>query len=232
LPTPALSSHEQFGHHSSSDDPESASTQRLIDQRLARAWSADQFARPATDVARTLLGSLIVRETVDGILVGRIVETAAYISEIDEASHGFRGRTKRNGSMFGLAGRVYVYRSYGIHMMLNVVTTYDGGPASAVLIRGMEPIMGCDQMRKRRGRVREADMLRGPGNLCAALGIDLSFDGHDLSQPPLYIAGGEPPAERVVRTTRIGITRSTELPWRFYLLGSTGVSRPNRDAEA
>jgi DNA-3-methyladenine glycosylase len=232
LPTPALSNHEQFGHHASSDDPESVSTRRPFDQWLARAWSAEQFARPATDIAITLLGSLIVRETVDGTLVGRIVETEAYISDIDEASHGFRGRTKRNSSMFGPAGRAYVYRSYGIHMMLNVVTTHGGGPASAVLIRGMEPIIGFDQMRERRGRARDVDMLRGPGNLCAAMCIDLSFDGHDLSQPPLYIAGGEPPAERVVRTTRIGITRSTELPWRFYLLGSTGVSRPNRDAEA
>jgi DNA-3-methyladenine glycosylase len=232
LPTPAPSNQEQFGRHAAADDPEPAGTQRPFDQWLARRWCADQFAQPAIDVALKLLGSLIVRETVDGTLVGRIVETEAYISDIDEASHGFRGRTKRNGSMFGPAGRAYVYRSYGIHMMLNVVTTYDGGPASAVLIRGMEPIMGCDQMRERRGRVGDADLLRGPGNLCAALSIDLRFDGHDLSQPPLYIAGGEPPTEWVVHTTRIGITRSTELPWRFYLLGSTGVSRPNRDAEA
>jgi DNA-3-methyladenine glycosylase len=189
------------------------------------------FARRVTVVAIELLGQIVVRERAGDLLVARIVETEAYQSDIDEASHGFRGQTVRNRSMFGTPGRAYVYRSYGIHFMLNVVTTRAGGPASAVLIRGMDPLMGIDAMKELRGAARTAALLRGPGNVCKALGIDTSLDGHDLTVPPLRIAKGPAPAEPVITTTRIGISRSVDLPWRYYLCGAPGVSNPDRIAE-
>jgi DNA-3-methyladenine glycosylase len=173
----------------------------------------------------------VVREVDGDVLVARIVETEAYQSDIDEASHAYRGRTLRNQTMFGEPGRAYVYRSYGIHYCINIVTTHGGGPASAVLLRGMEPIAGIEAMRARRKQVATAALLRGPGNIGTALALDLSLDGHDLSQPPLRLVQGQPPPEPVITTTRIGITRSTSLAWRYYLFGATGVSRPDRRAE-
>jgi DNA-3-methyladenine glycosylase len=204
---------------------------RASDIPMLQPLEISEYERSATVVARDLLGTLLVRDVDGQRLIGRIVETEAYISDIDEASHGYRGRTPRNASMFGSAGHAYVYRSYGIHMMLNVVTTHGGGAASAVLIRGMEPLAGLDLMRARRGAVQDSVLLRGPGNLCAALSIDVTLDGHDLTQTPMYIAHGEPPSMPIVTTTRIGISRSALLPWRFYVLGSPGVSRPDRSAE-
>lgn len=189
------------------------------------------FARPADRVAKELLGQLVVRELGGELLVARIVETEAYQSDIDEASHAFRGRTPRNQTMFGEPGFAYVYRSYGIHYCINVVTTHAGGPASAVLLRGMEPIAGIEAMRARRGHAPSDALLRGPGNIGAGLALDLSLDGHDLSKPPLRLTRGNPSAETVITTTRIGITRSVALPWRFYLYGAVGVSRPDRRAE-
>jgi DNA-3-methyladenine glycosylase len=189
------------------------------------------FSRPATTVARELLGQLVIREVGSDILVARIVETEAYESDIDEASHAFRGRTTRNQTMFGEAGRAYIYQIYGIHYCINVVTTHGGGPASAVLLRGMEPLKGIEAMRARRKQAPVEALLRGPGNIGAGLALDLSLDGHDLMQPPLRLVAGPPAPEPIITTTRIGITRSRSLPWRYYLFGATGVSRRDRNAE-
>jgi len=189
------------------------------------------YARAATEVARALLGQTLVHR-LDGVtLAGRIVETEAYAADIDESCHAYRRQTPRNRSMFGPAGRAYVYRSYGIHYCLNIVTTLPGGPASAVLIRGMETLVGEEMMRALRPGTTDAALLRGPGNLCRAMGIDLALDGEDLLGQRLYLLGEPTPSEPVVATTRIGISRSVELPWRYYLLGSPGVSRRDRVAE-
>ena len=197
----------------------------------AGSLSRPYYARAATDVARALLGQTLVHR-LDGVtLAGRIVETEAYAADIDESCHAYRRQTPRNRSMFGSAGHAYVYRSYGIHYCLNIVTTLPDGPASAVLIRGMEALSGLETMRALRLDTPDAALLRGPGNLCRALGIDITLDGEDLLGRRLYLLDTPAPSEPVVVTTRIGISRSVELPWRYYLLGSPGVSRRDRAAE-
>jgi len=190
------------------------------------------YARPVLTVALELLGKIFVVERDGRRLAGRIVETEAYQSDIDQASHAFRGRTPRNGAMFGPPAHIYVYRSYGIHFCMNVVTTHGGGPAAAVLLRAMEPVEGEDAMRTRRQTEDRRALLRGPGNVCRALDLDLSFSGRSLLLGDPAIIDAPIPAEPVVTTTRIGITRSVDLPWRFYLGGNRAVSRRDRKAES
>lgn len=189
------------------------------------------FTRPVLVVARELLGKSFVLENGGIVLAARIVETEAYQSDIDQASHAFRGRTPRNASMFGPSGHLYVYRSYGIHYCMNVVTTHGGGPASAVLIRAMEAQEGEAVMAGRRGTHDHWALLRGPGNLCQALGIDLSFNGRDLLTGNPTLLDAPPPTEPVMVTTRIGISRAQDFPWRYYLAGNAAVSRRDRRAE-
>ena len=205
--------------------------QPAFDAARAPILERANYARPAVDVARAVLGKLLVRRIGGEMLIGRIVETEAYAADIDESCHAYRRRTPRNRTMFGPPGHAYVYRSYGIHCCLNIVTTVPGGPASAVLIRGMEPVAGVEAMQARRPGSAEAALLRGPGNLCRAFGIDLALDGVDLLGADLYVLDAATSLEPVVTTVRIGITRSVDLPWRFYLLGSPGVSRQDRSAE-
>jgi DNA-3-methyladenine glycosylase len=184
------------------------------------------------DVAQGLLGKVFQITLEEQVLAARIVETEAYQSDIDEASHAYRGRTPRNAPMFGPPAHLYVYRSYGIHYCVNVVTTHAGGPASAVLLRAMEAISGVNVMAaRRRGADRHA-LLRGPGNVCRALGIDLSYSGRDLLSGNPTIRDAPEPSQTVVTATRIGISRCVEFPWRFYLRGNPAVSRRNRLAEA
>jgi DNA-3-methyladenine glycosylase len=157
----------------------------------------------------------VLRVTLDGIVCsGRIVETEAYTAD-DPASHSFRGRTARNAVMFGPAGRLYVYRSHGIHACANVVTGAEGDGA-AVLIRAVDPIAGVDAMRARRGEGRP--LADGPGKLCQALGIRLSDDGIDLVAPgsPIQILDdGTAPPDDPVTGPRVGITRAVDVPWRW-----------------
>lgn len=190
------------------------------------------YARPVLDVAQALLGKIFTLRVEDGTLAARIVETEAYQSDIDQASHAYRGRTPRNAPMFGPAGHLYVYRSYGIHHCMNVVTTHGGGPASAVLLRAMEPLEGMAFMEARRGVVDRQALLRGPGNVCLAMALDLAYNGRSLLAGNPLIGDAPPPPEPVVVTTRIGISRSADLPWRFYLAGNPAVSRRNHRAEA
>jgi DNA-3-methyladenine glycosylase len=177
-------------------------------------------------VARDLLGCLLVSEIGGAWCVGEIVETEAYIGPEDDASHASAriGRTPRNEVMFGAPGIAYVYRSYGIHWCLNAVSGSEGFP-SAVLIRALRPIAGIETMRERRtGRV-DRELLRGPGKLCAALGVDLDCNGASLLAPPLWIAAGESyPDAAVASGPRIGITRAADLPLRFHVRGSPWVS--------
>ncbi len=183
------------------------------------------YRRDPAVVARDLVGRLLVRE-LDGVrLAGRIVEAEAY-GRGDPASHSYRGQTKRNRTMFGEAGRAYVYVSYGIHHCLNAVTL----PETAVLIRALEPVEGLEAMAERRGVEDVRLLCAGPGRLCRALGIDPRLDGHDLTTGrALWIAAGEPPAG-VVATARVAVTRAAERPWRFVEEGSRFASRPVRAA--
>jgi DNA-3-methyladenine glycosylase len=176
-------------------------------------------------VARTLLGCRLV-STVDGLRAGGvIVEAEAYAGPNDPASHAATrsGVTERNRAMFGPAGRAYVYRSYGVHWCMNVVTG-PVGEAQAVLLRGLEPLEGGTEMARRRGR---PPLGAGPGRLCQALGITGALYGHDLSQPPLQLLPGwNVPDAFVGVSGRIGVSAAADWPYRFYVLGSGGVSRP------
>ncbi len=156
---------------------------------------------------------------------GIVVETEAYDRQ-DPASHSFRGRTTRNASMFGPTGHAYVYRSYGLHWCLNAVCGTEAS-GSAVLIRALEPMVGIDLMRERRGVSDPRQLCRGPGRLCQALGVTGALDGRALDQPPFAIEDRSGPVE-VVAGRRVGITCGTETPWRFGLAGSAFLSRPLR----
>jgi DNA-3-methyladenine glycosylase len=176
------------------------------------------FARSVHDVAPDLVGCTLL---VDGV-GGTVVEVEAYDHE-DPASHGFRGRTERNRSMFGLPGLAYVYRSYGVHWCLNLVCE-DEGVASAVLVRALEPTHGLERMRSRRGAEDPRLLCSGPGRLCQALGVTGDHDGMPVDQPPfeLFPAAG---SVELITGPRVGITAAADLPWRYGLADSRFVSR-------
>jgi DNA-3-methyladenine glycosylase len=180
---------------------------------------AEFFARSVHEVAPELIGCTLL---VDGV-GGRIVEVEAY-DPTDPASHGYRGETARNRSMFGPPGRAYVYRSYGLHWCLNLVCDVEG-VASAVLVRALEPTRGLEEMRARRGMDDERLLCAGPGRLCEALGVTGEHDGLPLDEPPFALFDGDGPAE-VVATPRIGVTRAADLHWRYCERGSRFLSRP------
>ena len=180
---------------------------------------------PADTIAlsRFLIGKLIASRLGDVRTVGRIVEAEAYVTG-DEASHAYRGMTRRNAAMFGERGHAYVYRIYGTSWCLNV-TSQKPGIGEAVLIRALEPLSGLDVMHARRPGVRDRNLMRGPGRVCAALGIDGSVDGLDLCAPrsPLRLLDdGVRPSIGV--STRIGLTRAIERKLRFYARGSAWLS--------
>lgn len=211
----------------------SAGRSRRASARTPRvdALGASWYARSTETVARELLGQLIV-STIEGVeTIGRIVETEAYIGPHDDASHAAEriGRTMRNEAMFGAPGIAYVYRIYGIHWCLNVVTERAQYPA-AVLIRALEPVQGIDHMRARRSagqkRLPDAALTSGPGKLAAALGITGQLNTHPLDRPPLCIVRGERIADTDIEAgPRIGITRAADWPLRFWHRGNVYVSR-------
>ena len=181
------------------------------------------YARSVHDVARELLGCVLRR----GDAAGRIVETESY-HESEPACHAFAGLTPRTEVLFGEPGRGYVYRSYGVHSLLNAVSE-DEGVGAAALIRALEPLEGLEAMRARRGLERPEDLCSGPGKLTKALGIGLELNGTWLAgEGPIDLlprtAGARPP--EVVAGPRIGITKAVELPWRFCDATSRCVSRP------
>jgi DNA-3-methyladenine glycosylase len=167
-----------------------------------------------------LLGCTLVHETPEGLASGVIVETEAYRPE-DPACHAYNGPTMRNRNIFAGPGIAYVYVSYGIHHLLNVVCEAEG-VGSAVLIRALRPVDGAELMQARRGR--QGDLCNGPGRLTQALGVGIELDGLDLTERPLDILTGPEPEEEIVASTRIGISRGVELPWRYLLLGEKNVS--------
>jgi DNA-3-methyladenine glycosylase len=178
------------------------------------------FARDVHVVARALLGSLL---TVDGV-GGIVVECEAYQRD-DPASHSFSGPTARNASMFGPLGRAYIYRSYGIHWMLNLVCGLREGDASAVLVRALEPTVGLEQMRARRGGVADSQLCSGPGKLAQALAIGPDLDGETVGGGRIELVPATTPVE-VVTAPRVGITRAVEQPWRYLTAGSPFASSP------
>jgi DNA-3-methyladenine glycosylase len=181
----------------------------------------DFYDRPVLEVARDLIGCVVEHEG----LAGAIVETEAY-HESEPACHAFVGVTGRTRTLFGEPGLAYVYRSYGIHALLNAVCE-PRGVGAAVLIRALEPLVGVDEMRVRRARAREEELCSGPGKLTQALGVELAQNGTSLRDGPVTIRPGEGRRRpRVAVGTRIGITKAVDLRWRFCALDNPHVSRP------
>jgi len=182
------------------------------------------FDRSVHEVATELIGCTLTYKGVGGV----IVETESY-DATDEACHAFGGRTARNEVLFGPPGVAYVYFSYGVHNLVNAVAEPEG-QAAAVLIRALEPRFGVEEMRARRGRHEELELCSGPGKLTQALGIELDANGSSLLEPPFELRGRDRDWERVkiAADPRIGISRATELPWRFCAADSPYVSRPPR----
>lgn len=185
------------------------------------------YDRAAEEVARDLLGAFVVSEIGGVRCAAEIVETEAYVGPHDEASHAHErfGRTPRNAVMFGAPGHAYVYLIYGMHWCLNAVTGAEGYPA-AVLLRAARPVEGIGAMRERRPGRPDRELLRGPGNLCRALGVTREQDGHLLNRAPLWLAAGRAvPEGEVERGPRVGISRAVEWPLRFRVRGDPHVSR-------
>ncbi len=196
------------------------------------ALSSDFYDRPVLEVARELIGCTVEH----GDTAGVIVETEAY-HESEPACHAFVGLTPRTRTLFGRPGRAYVYRSYGIHALLNAVCEPEGVGA-AVLIRALDPTAGLEQMRARRrltlAGAGDHELCSGPGKLTQALGISLAENDSDLSSGPVRIqsrdAGWLAPA--VIEATRVGISRAVDLRWRFCVAENRHVSRPRPSVAA
>jgi DNA-3-methyladenine glycosylase len=181
--------------------------------------------RPALEVAPQLLGAVL---TVDGIAL-RLTEVEAYEGESDPASHAWRGVTPRNAVMYGPAGRLYVYLSYGIHSCVNIVCDVEGR-ASAVLVRAGEVVAGEDRVRVRRGPVPYVRLASGPGNVGSALGLSPADSGVALGGVRASLVAG--PAGEVRSGPRVGVSRAADVPWRFWLAGDPTVSTYSRSPRA
>jgi DNA-3-methyladenine glycosylase len=219
---------------------------------VAEALPAGFYAHPVVEVAQDLIGCIVEHAPRDGppteagrhspsaripgSTSGVIVETEAY-HHSEPACHAFVGLTPRTQTLFGLPGRAYVYRSYGIHALLNAVCE-PKGIGAAVLIRALQPLEGIEVMRARRAlggtRIRDEELCSGPGKLTQALGIELSENGADLSRGPVLVRPREAAwlEPKILAGTRIGITKAVELPWRFCAAHNRNVSRPRPSAVA
>jgi len=199
---------------------------RVRTRRLS-AHSSSFYARSVLEVARDLIGCTVEHIGLSGV----IVETEAY-HESEPACHAFVGLTPRTSTLFGEPGRAYVYRSYGIHALLNAVCE-PAGVGAAVLIRALQPLHGVEEMRTRRKCVRDSDLCSGPGKLTQALGIELTENGTNLCDGPVVVRPreGEWRDPTVFADTRIGITRAADLRWRFCAAGNPHVSRPRPAGE-
>ncbi len=192
----------------------------------------DWLSGAAPEVAPALLGARLAHRTDEGLVVVELTEVEAYDGPDDPASHAWRGRTPRNGVMFGPAGHLYVYFSYGVHWCANVVCGPDG-EASAVLLRAGRVVEGAELARMRRGpRVAERSLGRGPACLTQALGIDRRHGGADLcGDGPLSLTPGLA-AGSVASGPRIGVSRAADVPWRFWVAGDRTVSTYKRSPRA
>lgn len=180
--------------------------------------------RHAEEVAPRLLGCTLTRFINNQALRVKIVETEAY-HQSDAASHSYNGQTPRSEVMFGPAGKLYVYFTYGMHYCCNVVTGKEG-EGSAVLIRAVEPLSGQTILEANRPGINGVNLTNGPAKLCQALLIDKTLNGHDLRRSPLILNLEPPtPASKIVTTTRIGISKAKDTLWRFYIKDSSYVSK-------
>ena len=205
--------------------------------KLSRSF----YDRSTLDVARDLLGKVLVHNRRGVRTSGAIVEVEAYVGESDPACHAAPGLTKRNAPLYGVPGHAYVYLNYGIHCLVNVVTESRGSPA-AVLIRALDPLDGLDVMRRRRaramkGRTRRSmssitthDLCRGPGNLTMAMGITLAENRLDLLGERLFVEDRGNDAGPIAWGPRIGIRVGMETPWRAWIAGHPAVSAHQRRA--
>lgn len=194
-------------------------------RQLARSF----FDAPPEQVARELLGKILVRRDTEERLIGRIVETEAYLGEHDPAAHAASGRTARNAVLYGPPGHAYVYSIYGLHYCINVSCLPEGIPG-CVLLRALEPLKGSPEMRRNRGMSASTDLHQlasGPGKLCQAFGITRAADnGLDLTsaESPLGLVEDDFECGEVLVTPRIGIRKAADLPLRFFLAGHACVS--------
>ena len=189
------------------------------------------YRREVIVVARDLLGKVLVKSNGKEILAGKIVEVESYHGDIDEASHSYGGITKRNEIMFEAGGYLYVYFTYGAHHCCNVVTGKKG-QGTAVLIRAIEPIIGLNRMiknrfeRKLKNEKEIFNLTSGPGKVCQAFKLDRSHSGTDLTGNKIFILNGEKIKSMDIGISkRIGITRSVDLPWRFFIKNNPYLSR-------
>ena len=173
------------------------------------------YARPTLEVARDVIGKYIVFNSPAGRLSARIVEVEAYIGTDDPACHAACGKTKRNAVMFGPPGFSYVYFIYGMYHCLNFVTEQEG-TASAVLLRGAEPVEGIDEMRRRSPKSKPHELLNGPGKFCRSFGLNRTHNGLDLTSDVLYLEDHHEKAPSVRQSSRVGIRVGKDLPWRFF----------------
>jgi DNA-3-methyladenine glycosylase len=189
---------------------------------VSRQLDVDFFDRSVHAVASDLIGCELLVDGVGGV----IVETESYERD-DPACHAYVGLTERTSVLFGPPGYAYVYLSYGIHSLLNFVAEPEGS-AAAVLIRALEPTTGVDVMRERRGRSAVRELCSGPGKLTDALGVGLDLNRASLTEPPFELRKRAGAWREVIVATgpRIGITKATELPWRFVAAGSEYLSKP------
>ncbi|MDP4105011.1 MAG: DNA-3-methyladenine glycosylase [Bacillota bacterium] len=189
------------------------------------------FQMSTIDLAQSLLGCVLVKETPEGMAAGYIVETEAYMGPIDRAAHSYQNRrTKRTEIMFAEAGHVYTYQMH-THCLINVVSAGIDEP-EAVLIRALEPLFGIELMTARRGMTTQRNLTNGPGKLTKALGITMSDYGRVFWEPPLFISKGITPAS-ISQGKRIGIENTGEAkdyPWRFWVSGNPYVSRHQKES--
>lgn len=189
-------------------------------KRIPRSF----FKRNTLIVAQDLLGKYLVRNCNNRKLIGKIVETEAYMDSNDPACHASKGKTPRNEIMFKEAGYLYIYLIYGMYYCLNIVTEEEGKPC-AVLIRALEPIAGISQMMENRKIQKIKDLTNGPGKFCQALNINKGHNGIDISGDEIYLTEGKTEEFEIVKAPRIGIKVGVENLWRFYIKGNPFVSK-------
>jgi DNA-3-methyladenine glycosylase len=203
----------------------------MIDTSLNQKLTRKFYKRPVITVAKELLGKLLIKKEGSNYIIARIIEVEAYDGNIDEASHSYKGKTKRNKVMFNEGGYFYVYFTYGAHYCCNVVTG-EADHGAAVLIRAVEPINGINKMIKRRfNRKLKNDkeifnLTSGPGKVAQAFGFNLRHSGYDLTGDKIFIIN-QPKLKKskIGISKRIGITKSAEFPWRFFEIGNPYLSR-------
>lgn len=187
--------------------------------KLSRSF----YDRPTLEVLADIIGKVIVYNSPRGELSARITEAEAYIGESDPACHAAVGKTERNGVMFGPAGYSYIYFIYGMYHCLNFVTEQKDHPA-AILLRAARPISGVEIMRRNSPGKKDVELLNGPGKFCRSFGLTRRQNGLDLAGNELYLGDDGFKSPKLVKTTRIGIQKARDLPWRYYEAGSDYIS--------